>query len=84
MIDKLVNPKVRDKQNTVEVIRKYFGQFVLRSRVDNHPALDAEGPQQAKVMDWKNGLAAEVLRGVFGYNTDSHMDSRGTKYVRVP
>ena len=52
--DKLVNPEIGDKQDTVDVIRKQFGQFVPRSRVNNHPALDAERPQQAKVMDRKN------------------------------
>jgi hypothetical protein len=52
--------------------------------VANHPALDAKGTQQPEVMDWKNGFAAEVLRNVFGDNTDSRVNSLGTRCVIVP
>jgi hypothetical protein len=68
-----VNPQVRNKKDSVEVPRKKFLELAPCSGVDDQPGIDSAVAQQAKIVQRKKGLTAEVCGSVLGYNTDLHI-----------
>ena len=61
-----MNPEIGNVEDAILFAGKQGRQFVLSARVDDEPALDAQGAKQAKVVHGKDGFAAEGGRGVFG------------------
>ena len=79
--DQLVNPKIRNKKNPVNVLREELEHFAPRSRVDYKPAINPAGAQQAKVVHGKDSLTAEACRSVLSDNTDSHISSHAGRKI---
>jgi hypothetical protein len=58
--EKLVNPKVGNKQYSPHLLWKQFGEFAPRSRVNYQPGIDSSRLQQAEVTEREERLAAEA------------------------
>jgi hypothetical protein len=69
--EKFLDSEVGNKRDAVKILREQGRHFILRAGVNNHPAFNAAGTQEAKIMHGQDGLAAEARGGVFGNNADS-------------